>query len=301
MPSNHAFKARLAQYQQRVDAALDKCLPKNDPPEHNLAEAIRYSVLGGGGKRLRPAMVYAAGEAVGIKDSHLDAPACAVEMIHAYSLIHDDLPAMDDDDLRRGRPTCHRAFDEATAILAGDALQALAYEILTDEHCTQLPVDIRVAMLRLLTQASGAHGMAGGQAVDLASVGIELKLDQLEAMHRLKTGTLIRASILLGAMCNPHTSPEQLDRLDKYACCIGLSYQIVDDILDVIGDTETLGKPQGSDMAQQKPTYPSVLGIEASKQRALEQHQQALAHIESMGDAAQSLRELSAYIVERNF
>ncbi len=204
-------------------------------------------------------------------------------MIHAYSLIHDDLPAMDDDDLRRGRPTCHRAFDEATAILAGDALQALAYEILTDAHCTQLPVDIRVAMLRLLTQASGAHGMAGGQAVDLASVGIELNLDQLEAMHRLKTGALIRASILLGAMCNPHTSAEQLDMLDKYACCIGLSYQIVDDILDVIGDTETLGKPQGSDMAQQKPTYPSVLGIEASKQRALEQHQQALAHIESAG------------------
>ncbi|MGB5397898.1 MAG: (2E,6E)-farnesyl diphosphate synthase [Gammaproteobacteria bacterium] len=301
MPGNHAFKPRLAQYQQRVDAALDKCLPKNDPPEHNLAEAIRYSVLGGGGKRLRPAMVYAAGEAVGIKDGHLDAPACAVEMIHAYSLIHDDLPAMDDDDLRRGRPTCHRAFDEATAILAGDALQALAYEILTDAHCTQMPVDIRVAMLRLLTQASGAHGMAGGQAVDLASVGIELNLDQLEAMHRLKTGALIRASILLGAMCNPHTSAAQLDMLDKYACCIGLSYQIVDDILDVIGDTETLGKPQGSDMAQRKPTYPSILGIEASKQRALEQHQQALAHIESMGDGAQGLRELSAYIVERNF
>ena len=265
MPGQQAFNTRLARYQQRVDAALDKCLPRNDPPEHNLAEAIRYSVLGGGGKRVRPAMVYAAGEAVGIDDKSLDAPACAVEMIHAYSLIHDDLPAMDDDDLRRGRPTCHRAFDEATAILAGDALQALAYEILTDEHCTQLPVDARVAMLRLLTQASGAHGMAGGQAVDLASVGIELSLDQLEAMHRLKTGALIRASILLGAMCNPRTSAAQLDMLDKYACCIGLSYQIVDDILDVIGDTETLGKPQGSDMAQRKPTYPSVTGNRSFK------------------------------------
>jgi len=301
MPDNHPFKARLAQYQQRVDAALDICLPKNDPPEHNLAEAIRYSVLGGGGKRVRPAMVFAAGEAVGITDDSLNTPACAVEMIHAYSLIHDDLPAMDNDDLRRGRPTCHRAFDEATAILAGDALQALAYEILTNDHCTQLPVERRMAMLRLLTQASGAHGMAGGQAVDLASVGVELKLEQLEDMHRLKTGALIRASILLGAMCNPHTSAEQFAMLDHYASCIGLSYQIVDDILDVISDTETLGKPQGSDMAQQKPTYPSIIGIEASKQRALEQHRQALAHIAPMGDAAQSLRELSAYIVDRNF
>jgi farnesyl diphosphate synthase len=301
MSANQPFEALLILYQQRVDAALDRCLPENDPPEHNLAEAIRYSVLGGGGKRIRPAMVYAAGEAVGVDNASLDIPACAVEMIHAYSLIHDDLPAMDNDDLRRGRPTCHRAFDEATAILAGDALQALAYEILTDEHCSHLPAETRISMLRLLTRASGAHGMAGGQAVDLASVGIELDLDQLEAMHRLKTGALIRASILLGAMCNPDTSAAELEMLDRYSQCIGLSFQIVDDILEVIGDTETLGKPQGSDMAQAKPTYPSVLGIAASKQRALEQHQQALVHIAPMGERAQTLRELSAYIVERNF
>lgn len=301
MSAQHPFSAKLASYQLRVDAALDRCLPRDDPPEHNLAEAIRYSVLGGGGKRIRPAMVYAAGEAVGVNDDILDTPACAVEMIHAYSLIHDDLPAMDNDDLRRGRPTCHRAFDEATAILAGDALQALAYEILTDERCTHSDFSTRVAMLRLLTQASGAHGMAGGQAVDLASVGSTLNLAQLEAMHRLKTGALIRASIMLGAMCNPETPKAELDMLDYYARCVGLSFQIVDDILDVIGDTETLGKPQGSDVAQKKPTYPSILGIEASKQRALEQHTQALAHIEPMGARAQSLRELSAYIVERNY
>jgi geranylgeranyl pyrophosphate synthase len=295
------FQISLRAYQRRVDAALDCCLPLNDPPEHNLAEAIRYSVLGGGGKRIRPAMVYAAGAALGADDSTLDAPACAVEMIHAYSLIHDDLPAMDNDDLRRGRPTCHRAFDEATAMLAGDALQALAYEILTDEKCTHLSASRRIDMLRLLTQASGAHGMAGGQAVDLASVGVKLNLEQLEAMHQLKTGALIRASLLLGAMCNPEVKAEELTVLDNYAHCIGLSFQIVDDILDVIGDTATLGKPQGSDMARQKPTYPSVLGIEASQQRAEEQHQLALQFLEPLGARADTLRALSAYIVERNF
>lgn len=301
MSAHQPFKAKLKLYQQRVDVALDRCLPKDDPPEHNLAAAIRYSVLGGGGKRIRPAMVYAAGEAVGMDTASLDLPACAVEMIHAYSLIHDDLPAMDNDDLRRGRATCHRAFDEATAILAGDALQALAYEILTNEHSSQLPGETRIAMLRLLTRASGAHGMAGGQAVDLASVGMTLNLAQLEAMHRLKTGALIRASILLGAMCNTDTSAAELAMLDKYSQCVGLSFQIVDDILDVIGDTETLGKPQGSDIKQAKPTYPSILGIAASQQRAQEQHEQALAHIAPLGARAQTLRELSAYIVERNF
>jgi farnesyl diphosphate synthase len=237
---------------------------------------------------------------MGVTEKALDAPACAVEMIHAYSLIHDDLPAMDDDDLRRGRPTCHKAFDEATAILAGDALQALAYEILTDDN-NKLSDNHRIRMLRLLTQASGAQGMAGGQAVDLASVGITLTLEQLEAMHGLKTGALIRASILLGAMCNPDISAAELDMLDNYSRCIGLSFQIQDDILDVIGDTETLGKPQGSDEEQQKPTYPAILGLEASKQRALEQHELALKHLEPLGERADTLRHLSAYIVERDF
>ena len=300
MSNQGNFQSYLEHCQQRVNAALDKCLPVEDPPEHNLAEAIRYSVASGG-KRIRPIMVYAAGEAMGLDEKVLDIPACAVEMIHAYSLIQDDLPAKDEDDLRRGQPTCHKAFDEATAILAGDALQALAYELLTNNTDTQLTDHHRIQMLKLLTHASGAHGMAGGQAVDLASVGKTLSLEQLEAMHRLKTGALIRASILLGAMCNPDISATELDILDKYSHCIGLSFQIQDDILDVISDTETLGKPQGSDEAQQKPTYPAILGLEASKQRALEQHELALEHLEPLGERASTLRQLSAYIVERDF
>ena len=294
------FQPRLAAYQKRVNAALDKYLPADDPPEHDLAAAIRYSVMGGG-KRIRPAMVYAAGEAIGVSTDLMDIPACAVEMIHAYSLIHDDLPAMDDDDLRRGRPTCHKAFDEATAILAGDALQALAYEILAKDDHIELTADHRIEMLSLLTEASGAHGMAGGQAVDLASVGKQLNLEQLEHMHQLKTGALIRASILLGGMCKQNITPLEIDILDNYALCIGLSFQIQDDILDVIGNTKTLGKPQGSDQAQKKPTFPAIIGLEESKQLALEQHNLALKYLEPLAEKADSLRLLSAYIVERQF
>ena len=298
--SSHVLHSSLTAYQKRVDAALDKYLPADDPPEHNLAAAIRYSVMGGG-KRIRPAMVYAAGEAIGVSTDLMDIPACAVEMIHAYSLIHDDLPAMDDDDLRRGRPTCHKAFDEATAILAGDALQALAYEILAKDDHKELTAQHRIEMLSLLTQASGAHGMAGGQAVDLASVGKQLNLGQLEHMHQLKTGALIRASILLGGMCKQNTTSLEMDSLDNYARCIGLSFQIQDDILDVICDTKTLGKPQGSDQAQKKPTFPAIIGLEASKQLALEQHHLALKHLEPLAEKADSLRQLSAYIVELQF
>ena len=296
----HEFQSRLDIYQNRVNAALDKYLPSEDPPEHNLAEAIRYSVIGGG-KRIRPAMVYAAGEAMGVSTDLLDIPACAVEMIHAYSLIHDDLPAMDDDDLRRGRPTCHKAFDEATAMLAGDALQALAYEILAKDDHEELTPEHRIAMLSLLTEASGAHGMAGGQAVDLASVGKQLTLEQLEHMHQLKTGALIRASILLGGMCKQDISEDELEMLSDYAHCIGLSFQIQDDILDVIGDTETLGKPQGSDQEQEKPTFPAILGLEESRQRAIQQHELALKILEPLDEKADSLRQLSAYIVERQY
>ncbi len=296
----HLFQPRLAAYQKRVNVALDKYLPTDDPPEHNLAAAIRYSVMGGG-KRIRPAMVYAAGEAIGVSTDLMDIPACAVEMIHAYSLIHDDLPAMDDDNLRRGRPTCHKAFDEATAILAGDALQALAYEILAKDDHKELTVEHRIEMLSLLTEASGAHGMAGGQAVDLASVGKQLNLAQLEHMHQLKTGALIRASILLGGMCKQNITPLEIDILDNYALCIGLSFQIQDDILDVIGNTKTLGKPQGSDQAQKKPTFPAIIGLEESKQLAQEQHTLALKHLEPLAEKADSLRQLSAYIVERQF
>ncbi len=297
---SHAFQARLENYQKRVNAALDKYLPANDPPEHNLAEAIRYSVIGGG-KRIRPAMVYAAGEAMGVSTDLMDIPACAVEMIHAYSLIHDDLPAMDNDDLRRGIPTCHKAFDEATAMLAGDALQALAYEILAKDEHEELTPEHRIQMLSLLTEASGAHGMAGGQAVDLASVGKQLTLAQLEHMHQLKTGALIRASILLGGMCKQNITERDIGILNNYAMCIGLSFQIQDDILDVIGDTETLGKPQGSDEQQKKPTFPAIIGLEKSKELALKQHTLALKHLEPLDEKADSLRQLSAYIVERQF
>ena len=296
----HVFQSRLHTYQKRVNAALDRYLPTDDPPEHNLAKAIRYSVIGGG-KRIRPAMVYAAGEALGVSTDLLDIPACAIEMIHAYSLIHDDLQAMDDDDLRRGRPTCHKAFDEATAILAGDALQALAYEILAKDDHKELTAKHRIEMLSLLTEASGAHGMAGGQAVDLASVGKQLTLEQLEYMHQLKTGALIRASILLGGMCKQHVSKDEIDMLGEYALCIGLSFQIQDDILDVVSDTKTLGKPQGSDEKQKKPTFPAIIGLKESQQRALEQHQRALKILEPMDKKADSLRQLSAYIVERQF
>jgi len=294
------FQSRLDVYQKRVNAALDKYLPKEDPPEHNLAEAIRYSVIGGG-KRIRPAMVYAAGEALGVSTNLLDIPACAVEMIHAYSLVHDDLPAMDDDDLRRGRPTCHKAFDEATAMLAGDALQALAYEILAKDDHEELTPEHRIEMLSLLTEASGAHGMAGGQAVDLASVGKQLTLEQLEHMHRLKTGALIRASVLLGGMCKQDVSRKELQLLSDYALCIGLSFQIQDDILDVVSDTATLGKPQGSDEKQEKPTFPAIIGLEESRNRAMQQHEQALKILEPLDEKADSLRELSAYIVNRHF
>lgn len=297
---SHLFQSRLDEYQSRVNSALDKYLPANDPPEHNLAEAIRYSVIGGG-KRIRPAMVYAAGEAMGVSTDLMDIPACAVEMIHAYSLIHDDLPAMDDDDLRRGLPTCHKAFDEATAMLAGDALQALAYEILAKDEHKELTPEHRIEMLRILTVASGAHGMAGGQAVDLASVGKQLTLEQLEHMHQLKTGALIRASILLGGMCKQDITQQEIEILSQYALCIGLSFQIQDDILDVISDTETLGKPQGSDEEQEKPTFPAIIGLEKSKELALEQHRMALKHLEPLDEKADSLRQLSAYIVERQF
>ena len=300
MHSSTDFNSRLKHYQQRVDNALERCLPDTRTHKHKLVEAMRYSVIGGGGKRIRPIMVYAAGKAMGVDPDILDTPACAVEMIHTYSLIHDDLPAMDDDDLRRGQPTCHKAFDEATAILAGDALQAHAFEIFATSN---LPVNDRrlLEMIALLASASGSDGMAGGQAIDLAAVGSKLSLQELEDMHRLKTGALIRASILLGAMCSTVVTEAELTLLARYADCIGLSFQIQDDILDVVGDTETLGKPRGSDEKMQKPTYPSILGLDASKKLALDQHEQALLHLETLDERADTLRQLSAYIVEREF
>ena len=284
--------------QTRVDQALAQRLPASDLHPGDLHQAMRYAVLGGG-KRIRPVLVYLAGQAVGAALDMLDGPACAVEFIHAYSLIHDDLPAMDDDDLRHGQPTCHKAFGEALAILAGDALHALAFQTLSQDLSMIPDPAIRLRMLGVLAQAAGSRGMVGGQAIDLVATGRDLSLAELENMHIHKTGALIRASVLLGALSQPATDPALLERLDRYAKCIGLAFQIRDDILDVVGDTATLGKPQGSDRALNKPTYPALLGLEGAREHAQLLHQSALASLDAFGDEADPLRWIAAYIVER--
>ena len=292
------LKNLLKEYRGRVDNALLNWLPDETTPPEQLHAAMRYAVLGGG-KRIRPVLVYATGVALGVELSKLDGPACAVELIHAYSLVHDDLPAMDDDELRRGRPTCHIAFDEATAILAGDGLLTLAFEVLTnDETMFSLP-EQRLHMVRELAEASGNRGMVGGQAIDIAAEGTQLTLEQLQTMHRQKTGALIRAAVRLGALACNTLQPEQIRALDTYAESVGLAFQIRDDILDVEADTETLGKPQGSDEARNKPTYTSLLGLDGAKQKARALHQQALESLHMFGDTADPLRWISAYIVDR--
>ena len=260
---------------------------------------MRYAVLGGG-KRVRAMLVHAAADAVGAPAEGRDAPACAVELIHAYSLVHDDLPAMDDDDLRRGHPTCHRAFDEATALLAGDALQTLAFEVLASDPSLRASAEHRCRMLALLARAAGSRGMAGGQAFDLAAVGGSLGLPELERMHLHKTGALIRASIALGGLCG---SPDEatLRKLDAYARCVGLAFQIQDDVLDVEGDTALLGKVAGADSSLGKPTYPSVLGLGESRRRADALHADALGHLADLGERAETLRMLSDYLMRRRY
>ncbi|HXH04555.1 MAG TPA: farnesyl diphosphate synthase [Candidatus Competibacteraceae bacterium] len=289
----------IRHYQERVEQALDTRLPAADIHPSHLHQAMRYATLGGG-KRLRPVLVYATGEALGVPLAALDGPACAVELIHAYSLVHDDLPAMDDDDLRRGKPTCHKAFDEATAILAGDALQALAFQVLVqDPTMVQVP-QRRLRMLALLAQAAGSRGMVGGQAIDLAAVGKSLNLVELENMHIHKTGALIRASVLLGALSQPELGDAELEPLDRYAKCIGLAFQIQDDILDVTTDTRILGKTQGADIARGKPTYPALLGLDGAREHAGMLIEQALDSLAPFGERAEPLRWIARYIVERS-
>lgn len=288
-----------AAWQTRVDANLDKWLPKDTIEPEQLHSAMRYAVFNGG-KRIRPVLTYAAGQAVNAPIEMLDNVASAVECIHAYSLIHDDLPAMDDDDLRRGKPTCHKAFDEATAILAGDAMQALAFHILTHGLDDRIPANTRLEMIDLLAVASGSRGMAGGQAIDLAAVGKEINEAELENMHIHKTGALIRASVKLGAMCAADLNSEHLGKLDHYAKCIGLAFQITDDILDETADTEVLGKTQGADRALNKPTYPSILGMDASRDLAKELCDDAINSLESFDGQADALREIATYILERS-
>ena len=259
---------------------------------------MRYAVLGGG-KRLRPILVYATGHALGAATERLDAAAASVEIIHAYSLVHDDLPSMDDDALRRGRPTCHVAFGEATAILAGDALQALAFAVLAGDRHLSAETSILVDMLHLLAEACGSHGMAGGQALDLAAVGCTLDAAALEQMHVHKTGALIRASVKLGALAAGCRDASILESLDRYGHCVGLAFQIRDDILDVDSDSTTLGKTVGKDAANSKPTYPSILGMAGSRAHLAELTAAAIASVEPLGASMTDLVALAHYVAER--
>lgn len=290
-----AIKEKLHPLIDRTDQQLNLFLSERSSASDHLLSAMRYSVFNGG-KRIRPVLVYAAGQAVRAHPDDCDAPAIAVEMIHAYSLIHDDLPAMDDDDLRRGKPTCHIQYDEATAILAGDALQTAAFSALLAQE--QQPG--RIDMLRELADASGSLGMVAGQMIDLSSVGKTLTLTELENMHRHKTGALIRASVRMGALAG-QASTEQLDSLTGYAIALGLAFQVQDDILDVESDTETLGKQQGADIALNKPTYVSLLGLDEARQKACQLVDDALASLNDFGSEADLLRELARYVIERNY
>lgn len=286
----------------RIDDALKSHLAQSPSAQH-LLQAMEYSVFNGG-KRVRPLLVYAAAQAANgftVEDTQKDmADACAmaIEMIHAYSLVHDDLPAMDDDDLRRGKPTCHIAFDEATAILAGDALQTEAFDLLSQEQ-NELAPKQQLALINLLAKASGVSGMAGGQSLDLDAVDKQVDLTYLENMHAHKTGALIKVSVLMGALSQGPLDDSVLDALEQYATTIGLAFQVQDDILDVISDTETLGKPQGADVALNKPTYVSLLGLEGAKEKLTQLHQQALQALESFNGNTQQLANIANYIVQR--
>ena len=293
---DESFTLALSDIRRRVEAALEQALPIRECVPKCLHQAMRYATLEGG-KRVRAVLVFGAGRALGAAEELLPYPAAAVELIHAYSLVHDDMPCMDDDQLRRGKPTCHVAYGEATALLTGDALQTLAFSVLAEA-----PMDSstrQIAMLKTLADASGSLGMAGGQAIDLAAVGRPLALKELEAMHRLKTGALIRASVRLGGLSAVDADDPALDALDQYAACIGLAFQIQDDILDVEGSTEALGKTQGADQALGKPTYPALLGLDESRRRALALHDQGIAAIEPFGESAALLKRLASYIVKR--
>jgi len=287
-----------SEWRTRVEKALAHWLPTQNTLPTNLHAAMRYAALDGG-KRIRPQLVYATGHALGIAAEQLDSAAAAVELIHVYSLIHDDLPVMDDDDLRRGKPTCHKAFDEATALLAGDAIQTLAFHVLSASPELAGDAKAHLQMIETLSQAAGSRGMAGGQAIDLDAVGHELTLAELENMHIHKTGALIRASVKLGALGAPEASEETIEHLDHYAKCIGLAFQIRDDILDIEGETKTLGKTQGSDVARGKPTFPSLLGMDEAKSRANALYEDALNAIASLSPSADPLRWIAGFIVNR--
>ncbi len=288
----------LTQWATRIEGVLDQLLPEAEGPVAALHEAMRYASLGGG-KRLRASLVYSTGALLEVDTSLLDRPAAAVEMVHAYSLVHDDLPAMDNDDLRRGKPTCHRAFGEAIAILAGDALQTRAFEILC-EHDSALPASNVLRMVQTLAQSSGVAGMAGGQAIDLDAVGKTPDLEHLEIMHSMKTGALIRASVRLGALCSSTVTRDTLNQLDIFARCIGLAFQVIDDILDEVSDSGTLGKTGGSDRARNKPTYTSTVGLANARRIVDTLHGDALASLKTIRHNTDNMRQLADFIISRS-
>ncbi|MGL4380148.1 MAG: (2E,6E)-farnesyl diphosphate synthase [Vibrio sp.] len=288
----------LSSYQQRNNQQLEQWLEQIPFQSLPLIEAMRYGLLLGG-KRARPYLVYITGQMLGCALSELDTPAAAIECIHAYSLIHDDLPAMDDDELRRGQPTCHIQFDEATAILTGDALQTLAFTILAEGSLSAVGETQRVAMIQTLAQASGAQGMCLGQALDLAAENRLISLEQLQTIHRNKTGALMRCAIRLGALAAGETGRAMLPYLDRYADAVGLAFQVQDDILDIISDTQTIGKPQGSDQQLNKSTYPALLGLAGAQQKAQALLQEALLALSEIPYNTQALEEFARYVVER--
>lgn len=290
------FSAWAQAKQAHIEQVLNTALPSTQTAPQTLHSAMRYSALGGG-KRVRALLCYAASELCQTEASIADAAACAVELIHAYSLVHDDMPCMDDDDLRRGKPSCHKQYDDATALLVGDALQSLAFDVLSQPQLMK-QTDQQVSMLNILAKASGSTGMAGGQAIDLASVGKTLTQVALENMHSLKTGALIQAAVLLGAIGG---SESETTAIKKYAAGIGLAFQVVDDILDVEADTSTLGKTAGKDADSNKPTYVSILGLAQAKQHAQQLYSDAIAALAPFGDKAIRLRELADFIMQRSF
>jgi geranylgeranyl pyrophosphate synthase len=295
-----SFGTQLEVWRQRMENALAARLPPATAIPSRLHEAMRYSVLGGG-KRIRPALLFATAKTLGLTENEVEAAACAIEFIHVYSLVHDDLPAMDDDDLRRGRPTCHKAFDEATAVLVGDALQPLAFQLLARDPALPQSPAVRLRLLDVLCEASGTFGMVGGQAIDLAQEGQHPTIEQVEDMHARKTGALIRASVLLAAECVPSLDRHLYAALNDFATAIGLAFQIQDDLLDVLGDVSTLGKATGADRERDKPTHPTIIGIEASQERVSLLHRQAMLALEGFGERAAPLRSLANWLLSRNY
>jgi farnesyl diphosphate synthase len=298
-PGIQSLPQALDRWRERVERELDVWLPAASAVPERLHAAQRYSVLGPG-KRIRPALVYATAEALGVPLERVDAAACAVELIHCYSLVHDDLPAMDDDDLRRGRPTCHKAFDEATAILAGDSLQVLAFKLLASHPGLSPDPAARVHIIELLADASGTTGMAGGQALDLAAEGRAQTIAEIERTHALKTGALIRASVLMAAHCRTDLGPREFEALGRFGALVGLAFQVQDDILDVEGDVAVIGKPPGSDLARGMPTYPAIAGLPAARARVRELHASALVLLGTHGWRTGPRAALSDWLLTRS-